>query len=415
MKKYSCCEIGNLFVCFLVFVVLVACSDKNSLPALSEQSLPLMSSDSNEAKESETMTDPRDGQIYRTVKISNRTWMAQNLNYETAESFCYDDHMSSCLKYGRLYTWAVAINACPTGWHLPTLAEWNELIDSLGGTASAALVLKSKRGWKSESLSYRGANGIDSLGFSVLSSGMRNDDGTYDALFEYSAFWTSSDVISFIADVVQFGDLSLKNHISEVLKKNGYSVRCLKDDAVRDSALHQLQSEKWESMKDSRDGETYRIVKIGEQTWTAENMRYKTADSDCFGNDTNECHRYGRYYTWKAAQNVCPAGFHLPTLSEWNVLIKEVGGFAVAGKNLKSGVGWLNDGYGTDDFGFSALAGGYMKKNENLFEGDYALFWSAPEENSDVAHFMGLQRNDIAYTSDESKNSKLSVRCVKDK
>lgn len=413
MKKYSRREIGNLFVCFLVLVVLVACNGKSSLSYLSEQPLPQSSSDAEEVKKSETMTDHRDGQIYRTVKIGNQTWMAQNLNYETAESFCYDDHMSSCLKYGRLYTWTAATNVCPAGWHLPTLAEWDELIDSLGGMPSAALALKSKTGWKSKSSSHD-AKGTDSLGFSVLSSGMRNDDGTYDALFEYSAFWTSSDLISFIAHVVQFGDLSLKNHISEVLKKNGYSVRCLKDDAERDSVHRQLQNEKWESMKDSRDGETYRIVKIGEQTWTAENMRYKTADSDCFGNDTNECHRYGRYYTWKAAQNVCPAGFHLPTLSEWNVLIKEVGGFAVAGKNLKLGAGWLNDGYGTDDFVFSALAGGYMKKNENLFEGDYALFWSAPEENSDVAHFMGLQRNDIAYTSDESKNSKLSVRCVKD-
>ena len=178
MKKYSRREIGNLFVCFLVLVVLVACNGKSSLSYLSEQPLPQSSSDAEEVKKSETMTDHRDGQIYRTVKIGNQTWMAQNLNYETAESFCYDDHMSSCLKYGRLYTWTAATNVCPAGWHLPTLAEWDELIDSLGGMPSAALALKSKTGWKSKSSSHD-AKGTDSLGFSVLSSGMRNDDGTY--------------------------------------------------------------------------------------------------------------------------------------------------------------------------------------------------------------------------------------------
>ena len=131
---------------------------------------------------SESFTDSRDGQSYGVVKIGEQTWMAANLNFETAGSFCPEGDSRNCKRLGRLYSWAEAASVCPEGWRLPTKADFEKLIAEMlkGGVASskgdAGAALKAKDGW------FKKGNGSDVLGFKALSAGFRGADGKFDGI-----------------------------------------------------------------------------------------------------------------------------------------------------------------------------------------------------------------------------------------
>jgi len=144
------------------------------------------------AQQTGTFTDPRDGQKYRTVKIGNLTWMAQNLNYETDKSWCYDNSDSNCQKYGRLYEWDVAMEACPMGWRLPDCADWSDLVMAVGGGRIAGKKLKSKTGWGNN------GNGTDEFGFSALPGGSYHSDNrgpwAWSLSFGFEGKWWSATI-----------------------------------------------------------------------------------------------------------------------------------------------------------------------------------------------------------------------------
>lgn len=103
------------------------------------------------AQEEGKLVDPRDGQEYKTVTIDivlagdvtiQRTWMAENLNYEVPDSFCYVNEPAYCDAYGRLYTFGAAVEACPDGWHVPTISEWTLLFNTYGGIREAGQALQ---------------------------------------------------------------------------------------------------------------------------------------------------------------------------------------------------------------------------------------------------------------------------------
>ena len=169
-----------------------------------------------------SMTDSRDGQTYKTVSIGTQTWMAQNLNYKTEDSYCYNDDSANCTKYGRLYTWAAAITACLSGWHLPSGTEWNTLISVVGGSSTAGAKLKSSSGWTGY------GNGTDAFSFSALPAGDRDYYGGSYCEGLYANFWSSTGDDRYACLMhLNHGDdaADLRNSY----KIHGHSVRCLQD------------------------------------------------------------------------------------------------------------------------------------------------------------------------------------------
>lgn len=154
-----------------------------------------------------TLTDSRDGQVYRTVRIGSQVWMAQNLNFAgngTTIGVCYGNSADSCTKYGRMYTWAEAMvgvasstgnpsgvnGICPTGWHVPSDTEWtimNKFVDPANATDGTKL--KSLSGW----LPYgaKSGSGSDFYGFRILPSGFIADASYWAGSSTH--LWTSTE------------------------------------------------------------------------------------------------------------------------------------------------------------------------------------------------------------------------------
>jgi uncharacterized protein (TIGR02145 family) len=169
-------------------------------------------------------TDPRDGQKYRTVKIGDQIWMAENLNYKTGNCCAYNNDEINRQKYGLLYDWETAMNASPAGWHLPTREEWDKLVSAAGGKEAAGKKLKSKTGWNEN------GNGTDDFGFSALPGGNYGSDGCFHRAGGYSYWWSAAEDRASRASPRYAGyDNDRVNEGYCSYKGNGFSVRCVRD------------------------------------------------------------------------------------------------------------------------------------------------------------------------------------------
>ena len=167
------------------------------------------------AQDNDTFKDERDGKIYKIVKIGEQIWFAENLNYESKNSWCYDNKSDYCSKYGRLYTWDNAKDACPKGWHVPNLKEWQQLISYLGGDFVAGGLLLS---------------GGDSK-FNAICGGLRGTGGKFDKIHELGVFWTSTELEDMI-DIAWMYVVNLRTvevYSSNTMKSDAFSIRCIKD------------------------------------------------------------------------------------------------------------------------------------------------------------------------------------------
>ncbi|MDR2584107.1 MAG: hypothetical protein LBC75_11550 [Fibromonadaceae bacterium] len=199
-------------------------------------------------------------------------------------------------------------------------------------------------------------------------------------------------------------------------------------------------------------GETYKTVVIGTQTWMARNLNYAAPGSKCGGRDfklkdenTEICNTYGRLYNWATAmalpadcnnnscasqvskkhRGICPAGWHISSDEDWSVLMKFInsrcsdnsncGG---AGTELKATIGWQSSSvvpFGSDTYGFSALPGGKGDPEGGSNVGDHGYWWTASETGSDFAyHWIILSYDEGVVVQSGAKDFLYSVRCLQD-
>ena len=160
-----------------------------------------------------SMTDPRDGKSYKTVKIGTQTWMAENLNYEMSNSYCNSD---SCKVYGRYYTWAAAMKACPKGWHLPASTEWTSLYETLGKDYTSMQMIGYEQ-WP---------DATNASGFSALPVGYYSH-GNFNYVGSLASFWSATEYDSIRAYLwdLNAGDAYLNGGYEDI----GSAVRCLQD------------------------------------------------------------------------------------------------------------------------------------------------------------------------------------------
>ena len=194
-------------------------------------------------------------------------------------------------------------------------------------------------------------------------------------------------------------------------------------------------------------GQSYRTVVVGTQRWMAENLNYDpgTGNSSCYGNNSSNCGTYGRLYNWSTAMNlpsncnsnscssqinsphrgICPSGWHIPSNADWDKLFRYADGTSgtsspydspTAGRYLKATSGWSSNGNGTDEYGFSALPGGYGL-SDGYFDdaGNYGNWWSASENFSFSAYSRNMDYYDeYAGWGNNDKSGLFSVRCLQD-
>ncbi|MDR2583928.1 MAG: hypothetical protein LBC75_10655 [Fibromonadaceae bacterium] len=190
-----------------------------------------------------------ENETYQTVVIGTQTWMARNLNYAAPGSKCgngsslSDENTATCNTYGRLYNWATAMaldascnstscasqvgakhqGICPSGWHIPSDAEWTTLTDHVGASI-AGTKLKATSGWNSN------GNGQDTYGFAALPGGDGYSDGSFSNVDNYGYWWSATEDN---ANYAYYRDMGYD--YEDVSRNYNYkyyglfSVRCLQD------------------------------------------------------------------------------------------------------------------------------------------------------------------------------------------
>ena len=202
------------------------------------------------------MTD-HDGNAYTSVTIGTQVWMVENLKTTkyndgsaiplvtdeaawaefSTPGYCWYGNDAATYKatYGALYNWYVVDsasnggkNVCPSGWHVPSDAEWTTLTTYLGGDSVAGGKLKETGNahW-----TYPNTGATNEAGFTALPGGRRNDDGSFDFIKGYGYWWSSTEyspMYAYVRDLIY--NSSFVPNFGDFKKYHGLSIRCLRDN-----------------------------------------------------------------------------------------------------------------------------------------------------------------------------------------
>ncbi len=201
---------------------------------------------------------------------------------------------------------------------------------------------------------------------------------------------STSDVRSFTLEVEQAADTEITI-----------------TDANDCEAEASLTAEEVRTFTDSRDGQAYLTIKIGDQIWLAENLNFETENNSyCYEDDAANCETYGRLYTWDVAQTIAPEGWNVPSEADRDVLIAVLG--VDSGDKIKVGGG----------SGFEAkLAGALLANNMSYVNlGETGYFWTSTisEVNEVESLFFRVSTsNNSIVVGETEKDNALSVRLLK--
>lgn len=384
---------------------------------------------------------------FKETSIGNQVWMDRNLNVthfrngdeiphastarewqQAAErgnpAWCfYNNDPNNEASYGRLYNWYAITDPRgfgPEGWRVPSDYDWGVLERHLGmsmvqleqfewrGTDQGnKLRQEGRQFWRAPNA---GAN--NQSGFTALPGGYRQPGGVFETMGVYGSWWTSTPQNDQNAYYRDLSAMHAGVYRGAYPKGCGFSVRLIKANGTGSQVLPDLN--------DTRDGNVYKVVRIGNKAWMAENLRYlpQVHNNNEFAQagkdsqpgygvagyngsniETAKSHenyqKYGVLYNWWAVTDICPAGWHLPSDSEWTELSDYLLGEIVAGTKLKSTSGWNDGGNGTNSSGFNGLPGG-MRNDAGLSDrmGSFGYWWSSTEYTSSQSYARLLDQGE---------------------
>lgn len=420
------------------------------------------------------LTDSRDGQIYKTLKIGDQTWTAENMNYAVPEelSWCYGMDSTKCGEYGRLYSWRAAVNACPSGWHLPSKKDWEELLTPLadsvvtGGRAlyyGAGSALKTFDGWTGTD------KGTDKIGFSVKPAGYRPAEFGYEGVFAF--FWTSTEGTWGYNEYVMFQRSENYAVIDAFESSVGLSVRCVQGKSSSSSEPESSAQAKavlmapntydcsifncvtreflnpdltYYEVQDPRDKQVYNVITMGNIRWFAQNLNYKINDSQSWcargPGEKGDCATYGRLYTWAGAigeseedcglgmncpqedavQGICPNGWRLPTSSDFEYMInyvtKQHSEYYYIDQYLKFPGVWNESYYGANknlnSYGLSFIPAGVRDGDDSYIIPETGIWASTQYLINHAYRLSFMASGSYPDKSSDHKDMGYSVRCI---
>jgi uncharacterized protein (TIGR02145 family) len=350
------------------------------------------------AQQTGTFKDSRDGKTYKKVKIGKQVWMAENLTYKpiSGNYWAYENNSSNVANYGYLYDWQTAKKVCPTGWHLPSKAEWTQLENFLG--SNAGTVLKSKSGWR-----FQG-NGTDDYGFSALPGGSyETSKKLFHELAEDGAWWCSTDSADYAWSTHMWSESSNAHKVisGNIPNVYGLSVRCVMDykmeEAVEAEKQYKIAIEAEKQRKIAVEAEKQRKVsaeaekkRIEAEAWRIEAEAWKAKLEDeklpliiTVNGRKLEVHKqdFLGKMNWNDARLACQSlgnGWRLPTKEELEQIYWQL----------------------------------YKKGKGNFYLGYY---WSSTEKSTDNAWALFFHFNDDGgVTNPPTKAAPYNVRAVRD-